>query len=49
MNVIRLKGGCLGGGEGRLEIRNDDRFAIYLHDGVRQNLRIDYCLENVNR
>ena len=47
MSVIRLKGGCLGGGEGRLEIRNDDRFAIYLHDGVRQNLRIDYCLENV--
>jgi UDP-3-O-[3-hydroxymyristoyl] N-acetylglucosamine deacetylase len=47
MNVVRLEGNCLGGGESYLEIRNDDRFALFLHNGAEQGLKIDYCIENI--
>ena len=48
MSVVRLKGSCLGGGESCLEIRNDERFALFLHNGAEQGLKIDYCIENIN-
>jgi UDP-3-O-[3-hydroxymyristoyl] N-acetylglucosamine deacetylase len=47
MNVVRLHGNCLGGGESYLEIRNDDRLALFLHNGAEQGLKIDYCIENI--
>lgn len=47
MNLIRLRGSCLGGGESRLEIRNADRFTLFLHNGAQQGLEIHYSIENI--
>jgi UDP-3-O-[3-hydroxymyristoyl] N-acetylglucosamine deacetylase len=47
MNAIRLQGSCLGGGESRVEIRNDDRFALFQHNGAGAGLEIDYSIENI--
>lgn len=47
MNLVRLWGSCLGGGESRLELRNNDRFTLFLHNGGQQYLEIDYSIENI--
>lgn len=47
MSVIRLQGNCLSSGESRLEIRDADEFALCLHDGSRQEVNIDYGVDNI--
>ncbi len=47
MNAICLEGNRLGGGTGGVEITSTDRFSLYLNDGCRKPLHIDYDIDNI--
>jgi len=47
MSVVRLEGDCLGGGSGCVEIRKAERFALFLYDGYRNPVSIEYGIDSM--